>query len=97
MFRRIEKGVKAKEALAKRIYDAKNRRMDDVKKPNRKESATTGINKAFRRLQSIIDMQEAQLRAVCSSADAANAMVRVHVAHVHVLQLEVARLRRTIA
>ena len=96
VMRGVEKKFKAAEALAKRIFDAKERRMDDAKKPNRKVELTTMWNKVCRRLENIIDLQEAQLFAAWTSIKAQDATALVHASHVRVLQLEIARLRRAL-
>ena len=51
----IEQKFKEKEKVALRLCDAKERRMEDAKKPNRKKSENTMWNKAFRRLDNSND------------------------------------------
>ncbi len=90
----LQKEYLDKEAQAKRVFDARERRLDDVHKPNRKRSLLTMWNRVCRRLENIIEQQEAQLKAAWTSTKAAEAMEDVHASHVCVLQLEIARLRR---
>ena len=94
VMRAVEKTYRDKEAVAKRVCDARDRRIDDAKKTNRKRSLLTMWNRVCKRLENIIEQQEAQLKAAWVSTKAAKAMVGAHESHVCVLQLEIARLRR---
>ena len=94
IMRAVEKTYRDKEVVAKRVCDARDRRIDDPKKPNRKRSLQTMWNRVCKRLENIIEQQEAQLKAAWTSTKAAKAMVGAHESHVCVLQLEIARLRR---
>ena len=91
VMRAVEKTYRDKEAVAKRVCD---RRIDDAKKTNRKRILLTMWNRVCKRLENIIEQQEAQLKAAWTSTKAAKAMVGAHESHVCVLQLEIARLRR---
>ena len=51
-------------------------------------------NRVCRRLETIVERQEAQLKAAWTSTKAERAMGEVHAAHVCVLELEIARLKR---
>ena len=94
VMRAVEKTYRDKEVVAKRVCDARDRRIDDAKKTNRKRSLLTMWNRVCKRLENIIEQQEAQLKAAWTSTKAAKAMVGAHESHVCVLQLEIARLRR---
>ena len=68
--------------------------MDDLKKPNRKKGASTLWNKAYRRLNNVVEQLEVMYKAQSISLKAKDALVDVHASEVCVLRLEVARLKR---
>ena len=94
VMRTVEKTFLEQAAHAKRVCDARERRLDDVQKPNRQRSLQTTWNRVCRRLENIVEQQEAQLNAAWTSTKAERAMAEVHAAHVCVLELEIARLKR---
>ena len=94
VMRAVEKTFLEQAAHAKRVFDARERRLDDVQKPNRQRSLQTTWNRVCRRLENIVEQQEAQLNAAWTSTKAERAMGEVHAAHVCVLELEIARLKR---
>ena len=94
IMRSIKKEELAKEALAKRIFEAKERRMDDAKKPKRKVGVESKINKVYRRYENIIALAEAQIQAAFVYRKVAEAEAEEHERHVGVLVLEIERLKR---
>ena len=91
---KVEASFKKEAAAAKRSFDAKNTRMDDVHKPNREISEWTRINKVCRRYESVIELNEAQLKSAWTTEKTLRAEIGMHVSHMHVMKLEMARLRR---
>ena len=83
-----------KAAVAKRVFDARERRLNDVHKPKRKRSLQTTWNRVCRRLENIVDRQEAMLIAAKASGKAMEAVARVGAARECMLELEIAQLRR---
>jgi hypothetical protein len=83
-----------KAAVAKRIFDARERRLNDVHKPKRKRSLQTTWNRVCRRLENIVDRQEAMIKAAKASEKAMKAIARVGTARECMLELEIAQLRR---
>ena len=62
---------------------------------SRRSQLVTGTGRAKPgALETIVERQEAQLKAAWTSTKAERAMGEVHAAHVCVLELEIARLKR---
>lgn len=94
VLRVVELKAKAEETRKLRLCEAREKRMDDVKKPNRKKSPNTLWNLAYRRLNNVVEQLEAKYIAQSITLKATDALINVHASEVCVLRLEIARLKR---
>ena len=93
----IELKARAEEKRALRLCEARDKRMDDVKKPNRKRDVGQLWNRAYNRLNNVVQQLEAKNKALFMTGKAKDAQIDMHASHVCVLQLEIARLTRELA
>ena len=94
VLRIIELKSLAEEKRALRLCEARDKRMDDVKKPNRKRDVGQLWNRAYNRLNNVVEQLEAKNKALFMTGKAKDAQIDMHASHVRVLQLEIARLTR---
>ena len=88
---KMVKHYKAKEKVAKRLYEAKMRRADGI---NRKRKPKNPFGVTCRIYEAIIKLNSAELHTAMAERDAMKAQNEIYAVQIHLLELEIARLRR---